>query len=77
MDFARKGQVSFDGAVQLDFLKLLALPTVKKFRMQGKAFVALKPGQETTDIDFDETRDIPPDMIRRVLEEAGKKLVGF
>jgi len=41
--------------------------------MQGKAFVALKPEQETTDIDFDETRDIPPDLVEKML----KKLIGL
>jgi len=76
-----RGQISFSGAVQLDLLKLLSLPSVKKFRMQGKAFVALKPEQETTEMDFDETRDIPPDlmekMLKRLIEEAGKKIIGF
>jgi hypothetical protein len=75
------GQVSFSGEVQLELFKLLALPNVKKFRMQGKAFVALKPEQETTDIDFDETRDIPPDlaekMIKKLIEETSKKIIGF
>jgi len=76
-----RGQISFSGAVQLDLFKLLALPNVKKFRMQGKAFVALKPEEEAIDIDFDETRDIPPDlvekMIRKIIEEAGKKIIGL
>jgi hypothetical protein len=68
-----RGQISFLGAVQLELFKLLALPNVKKFRMQGKAFVALKPEQETTEMDFDETRDIPPDLVEKML----RKLVGF
>jgi len=76
-----RGQISFSGAVQLDLFKLLALPNVKKFRMQGKAFVALKPEEEAMDINFDETRDIPPDlvekMIRKLIEEAGKKIIGL
>jgi hypothetical protein len=41
--------------------------------MQGKAFVALKPEQQTTDIDFDETRDVPPDLVEKMV----RKLVGF
>jgi len=65
--------MSFSGAVQLDFFKILALPGVKKFRMQGKANVALKPEQEAIDIDFDETRDIPPDF----MEKMAKKLMGL
>jgi len=76
-----RGQISFSGAVQLELFKLLALPNVKKFRMQGKAFVALKPGEETTDINFDETRDIPPDlvekMVRKLIEGTSKKIIGF
>jgi hypothetical protein len=68
-----RGQISFSGAIQLELFKLLALPNVKKFRMQGKAFVALKPGQEATDIDFNETRDIPPDLVEKML----RKLIGF
>jgi len=78
---AGRGQISFSGAVQLELFKLLALPSVKKFRMQGKAFVALKPGQETTEMDFDETRNIPPDlmekMIKKLIEETSKKIIGF
>jgi len=66
-------QVSFSGAVQLDLLKLLKLPNVKNFRMQGKVFVALKPNQEPVSIDFDETREVPPDLV----EKALKKLIGF
>jgi len=68
-----RGQISFSGAVQLDLFKLLALPSVKKFRMQGKAYVALKPEQETTEMDFNETRDIPPDLVEKML----KKLIGL
>jgi len=76
-----RGQISFSAAVQLELFKLLALPNVKKFRMQGKAFVALKPEQETTEMGFDETRDIPPDlvekMVRKLIESASKKIIGF
>jgi len=76
-----RGQINFSAAVQLDLFKLLALPNVKKFRMQGKAFVALKPGEETTEMDFNETRDIPPDlvekMVRKLIEGASKKIIGF
>jgi hypothetical protein len=75
------GQISFLGAVQFDLLKLPALPSVKKFRMQGKAFVALKPEQETTDIDFDETRDVPPDLAEKMVKDLARKmakmLLGF
>ena len=67
------GQISFSGAVQLDLFKILALPSVKKFRMQGTAFVALKPEQQATDMDFDETHDIPPDLVEKVV----KKLIGL
>jgi len=66
-------QISFSGAVQLELFKLLALPNVKKFRMQGKAFVALKPDQEGVDIDFNETRDIPPDLVEKMI----RRLIGF
>jgi len=76
-----RGQISFSAAVQLELFKILALPNVKKFRMQGKAFVALKPGEETTEMDFNETRDIPPDlvekMVRKLIEGASKKIIGF
>jgi hypothetical protein len=67
------GQISFSGAVQLELFKILALPSVKKFRMQGKAFVALKPEQQTISIDFNETRDIPPNLVEKMV----KKLIGF
>jgi hypothetical protein len=66
-------QVSFLGAWQLDLFKMLALPNVKKFRMKGKAFIALKPEQQSTEIDFDETRDVPPDLVAKML----KKLIGL
>ncbi len=76
-----RGQISFSAAVQLELFKLLALPNVKKFRMQGHAFVALKPGQETTEMDFNETRDIPPDlvekMVRKLIEGVSKKIIGL
>ena len=67
------GTISFSGAVQLDVFKILALPSVKKFRMQGIAFVALKPGQETTSIDFNESRDVPPDLVEKMV----KRLLGL
>jgi hypothetical protein len=68
-----RGQVSFSAAVQLELFKLLALPNVKKFRMRGKAFVALKPEQEATEMGFDETRDVPPDLVEKMV----RKLIGF
>ncbi|MDR1812447.1 MAG: hypothetical protein LBQ87_06455 [Candidatus Fibromonas sp.] len=67
------GQISFSGAVQLELFKLLALPSVKKFKMQGKAYIALKPGQDAIEVDFNETRDIPTDLI----EKTVKKLMGL
>jgi len=66
-------QIKFSGAVQLDLLKIMALPSVKTFRMQGKAYIALKPEQKAIDIDFNETRDIPPDF----LEKMVRKLIGL
>jgi hypothetical protein len=66
-------QIKFSGAVQLNLLKIMALPNVKTFRMQGKAYIALKPEQKAIDLDFNETRDIPPDL----LEKMVKKLIGL
>jgi len=75
------GQISFLGAVKLNILKLTALTSIKKFKMQGKAFVALKPGEETTEMDFNETRDIPPDLAEKMVKElairAARMLLGF
>jgi len=65
--------MKFSGALELNLFKILALPNVKKFRMQGKAYLALKPGQKAIDVDFDETHDIPPDMVEKTL----KKLIGI
>jgi LEA14-like dessication related protein len=66
-------QVAFSGAVQLDLFKLLSLPQAEKFRMRGKAYIALKPEQSSTEIEFDETKDIPPDW----LEKQIKSLLGI
>jgi len=66
-------QMKFSGALELNLFKILALPNVKKFRMQGKAFIALKPGQKSIDVDFDESHDIPPDMLEKTL----KKIIGL
>ena len=66
-------QLKFSGAVQLDLLKVLALPSVKKFRMHGTAYIALKPKQKAIDIDFDESHDIPPDLIGKQF----RKLLGI
>ena len=66
-------QMSFSGAVQLDLFKILALPKVKQLRMQGKAYIALKPNQKAIDLDFNETQDIPPDMVEKMV----KKLMGI
>jgi len=68
-----RGQISFLGAVKLDLFKVPALTSVKKFRMQGKAYVALKPGEETTEMDFNETRDIPPDLKEKMIKELALK----
>jgi len=75
-------EIGFSTMVQLDLSKVPALLSLKKFRMKGKAFVALKPEQETIDIDFDETRDIPPDYLEQIVKkgmaELGRKLLlGF
>jgi len=76
-----RGQVSFLGAIQFDLFKLPALTSLKKFRMQGKAFVALKPNEETTEMGFNETRDIPPDLAEKMVKDlavkAAKMLLGF
>jgi len=76
-----RGQISFLGAVQFDLLKLPALIDVKKFRMKGTAFVALKPNEETTEMGFNETRDIPPDLVEKMVKElavkAARKILGF
>jgi hypothetical protein len=76
-----RGQISFLGAVKLDLFKLPSLTGIKKFRMQGKAYVALKPEEETTEMDFDETRDIPPDLKEKMIKElavkAARMLLGF
>lgn len=66
-------QLSFSGAVQLDLFKILALPKAEKFTLKGTAFIALKPGQEAIDIDFNETRDIPPDLVEKQI----KGIMGF
>ena len=65
--------MKFSGALELNLFKILALPNVKKFRMQGTAFIALKPGQKSIDVDFDESHDIPPDMLEKTL----KKIIGL
>jgi len=76
-----RGQISFLGAVQFDLFKLPAITSLKKFRMQGKAFVALKPDEETTEMGFNETRDIPPDLVEKMVKElavkAARKILGF
>ncbi len=67
-------QVSFSGAMEVNLLNLPALLNVKRCRIKGKAYIALKPGQDAIDIDFDETRDIPPGSAEKILEKTvGKK----
>jgi hypothetical protein len=61
-------QVNLSAAVQLDFFKILALPKIKKLNMQGIAFVALEPGQKAMEIDFNETRDIPPSWMEKYVK---------
>jgi hypothetical protein len=61
-------ELSFSGAIQLDLFKLLALPGVKKFTMKGIAFIALKPEQEAIEIEFNETKDIPPDLVEKQIK---------
>ncbi|MDR1829567.1 MAG: hypothetical protein LBQ76_02225 [Candidatus Fibromonas sp.] len=69
-------QVSFSGAVEMNLLKIPALLSAKQYRMQGKAYIALKPGQDAIDIDFDETRDIPPGVMEEMLEKTAGKAAG-
>jgi len=69
-------QVSFSGAVEMNLLKIPALLSAKQYRMQGKAYIALKPGQDAIDIDFDETRDIPPGAMEEMLEKTAGKAAG-
>ena len=61
-------QLSFSGAVELNLFKLLSLPSLQKFTIKGKAFVALKPNQEALGIEFNETKDIPPDLITKQIQ---------
>jgi hypothetical protein len=66
-------ELGFSGAIQLNLFKLLAVPNLKKFTVRGSAYLALKPDQKTIEVDFNETRDIPPDL----LEKQIKGLLGF
>jgi len=66
-------ELSFSGAVQLTLFKLLAVPNLKKFTIQGIAYIALKPDQKAIEVDFNETRDIPPNL----LEKQIKGLIGL
>ena len=66
-------ELSFSGAIQLNLFKLLAVPKLKKFTIRGNAYLALKPGQKAIEVDFNETRDIPPDL----LEKQIKGLLGL
>jgi hypothetical protein len=61
-------ELSFSVAIQLDLFKLLALPNVKKFTMKGKAFIALKPEQNAIEVEFNETKDIPPDLVEKQIK---------
>jgi len=69
-------QVSFSGAMELNLLNIPALLNVKQYRIQGKAYIALKPGQDAIDIDFNETRDIPPGSVEKMLEKTVGKTAG-
>jgi hypothetical protein len=66
-------ELSFSGTVQLDLLKILAVPNLKKFTVQGNAYIALKPDQKAIEVNFNETHDIPPDLLKRHI----KSLLGF
>jgi hypothetical protein len=61
-------ELRFSGAIELDLFKLLSLPSVKKFTMKGIAFIALKPGQNAIEIEFNETKDIPPDLVEKQIK---------
>ncbi|MDR2579781.1 MAG: hypothetical protein LBC85_02155 [Fibromonadaceae bacterium] len=65
-------QLSFSGAAQLNLFKLLALPKAQKFNIQGKAFLALKPGQEAISVDFNETHDIPSGLVEKQIKSLLK-----
>lgn len=66
-------RMEFAGALEMNLFKLLALPNVQKFRMQGKAWIALKPGQKSIDVNFDESHDVPPDLVEKQL----RKILGM
>jgi len=66
-------ELSFSGAIQLNLFKLLAVPTLKKFTIRGIALIALKPNEKAIEVDFNETRDIPPDL----LEKQVKGMLGL
>jgi len=58
-------ELNFSGALRLNLFKLLAVPTLKKFTIRGSAYLALKPDQKAIEVNFNETRDIPPDLIEK------------
>ncbi|MDR2553975.1 MAG: hypothetical protein LBC64_00985 [Fibromonadaceae bacterium] len=66
-------ELNFSGAFQLNLFKLLAVPNLKKFTIRGIAYIALKPDQKAIEVDFNETRDIPPNL----LEKQIKGLIGL
>jgi len=61
-------ELSFSGAIQMNLFKLLAVPTLKKFTIRGSALIALKPNEKALEVDFDETRDIPPDLLEKQIK---------
>jgi hypothetical protein len=66
-------QLGFSGTVELNLFKILSLPSLKKFTIKGNALVALKPGEEAMEVEFSETKDIPPDLVERQV----KSLLGL
>ncbi|GHV14553.1 hypothetical protein AGMMS49938_10880 [Fibrobacterales bacterium] len=61
--------VQFGGTLQMNLFKLLALPSVKQFKIDAKANIALEPEQETTEISFSETKEIPSDMATKIIRK--------
>jgi hypothetical protein len=66
-------QLGFSVAIQFDLFKLLSLPKVKTFSLEGNALIALKPKQKAMDINFSQTHDIPYDLVEKQI----KKLLKF
>ncbi|MCL2100967.1 MAG: hypothetical protein FWH22_04565 [Fibromonadales bacterium] len=65
-------QLSFSGAIQLNLFKIMALPGVETFTLQGNALIALKPEQKATDMSFSQTHDIPRDFMENQIKKLLK-----